>query len=132
MTWDMETASKSDDDNIYCLVIYCLVDQLEIEGRKKRIPDVILCINALPLVVFEFKSAIRANATLHDTSTQMTIRYARDIPELMKDNTLNVISDGVEEILYLSTVEGIDIFDPDDLANVEKITLSYTKIKLCS
>jgi len=75
--------------------IYRLVNQLEIEGSGKRIPEAILYINGLPLVVFEFKSAIRENATIHDAYRQLTVRYARDIPELMKFNALCVISDGV-------------------------------------
>lgn len=79
--------------------IYRLVNQLEIEGKEKRIPDAILYINGLPLVVFEFKSAIREEATLHDAYLQLTTRYARDIPELMKYNALCVISDGVNSRL---------------------------------
>ncbi|RLJ19849.1 type I restriction endonuclease [bacterium endosymbiont of Escarpia laminata] len=75
--------------------IYKIVNQLEIEGSERRIPDGILYINGLPLVVFEFKSAIREEATLHDAWVQLTTRYARDIPELMKYNALCVISDGV-------------------------------------
>ncbi len=75
--------------------IYRLVNQLEIEGSERRIPDAILYINGLPLVVFEFKSAIREEATIHDAYVQLTTRYARDIPELMKYNALCVISDGV-------------------------------------
>lgn len=75
--------------------IYRLVNQLEIEGKEKRIPDAILYINGLPLVVFEFKSAIREDATLHDAYKQLSTRYARDIPELMKYNALCVISDGM-------------------------------------
>ena len=75
--------------------IYRLVNQLEIEGREKRIPDGILYINGLPLVVFEFKSAIREAATIHDAYRQLTTRYTRDIPELMKYNALCVLSDGV-------------------------------------
>lgn len=72
-----------------------LVNQLEIEGAEHtRIPDAILYINGLPLVVFEFKSASRTNATLHDAYVQLTTRYLRDIPELMKYNALCVISDG--------------------------------------
>ena len=63
--------------------IYHIVNQLEIDGREKRIPDLILYINGLPLVVFEFKSAIRENATLHNAFEQLTKRYARDIPELL-------------------------------------------------
>nr|WP_319587811.1 type I restriction endonuclease [uncultured Desulfobulbus sp.] len=39
--------------------LFKLVNQLEIVGSEKRIPDGILYINGLPLVVFEFKSAIR-------------------------------------------------------------------------
>ncbi len=41
--------------------IFKMVNQLEIVGTHKRIPDGILYINGLPLVVFEFKSAIRVN-----------------------------------------------------------------------
>ena len=78
---------------------YRIVNQLEIEGNEKRIPDGILYINGLPLVVFEFKSAIREEATLHDAYVQLTTRYARDIPELMKYNALCVISDGVNSKL---------------------------------
>ena len=75
--------------------IYRFVTQLEIQGSEKRIPDGILYINGLPLVVFEFKSAIREDATVHDAYTQLTVRYERDIPELFKYNAFCVISDGV-------------------------------------
>ena len=52
-------------------------------------------INGLPLVVFEFKSAIREEATIYDAFKQLTVRYRRDIPELFKYNVFCVISDGV-------------------------------------
>jgi type I restriction enzyme R subunit len=74
---------------------YKFVTQLEIQGDEKRIPDGILYVNGLPLVVFEFKSAIREDATTHDAFKQLTIRYRRDIPELFKYNAFCVISDGV-------------------------------------
>ncbi len=75
--------------------IYKIVNQLEIIGYEKRIPDGILYINGLPLVVFEFKSAIREETTIHDAFLQLTERYKRDIPELFKYNAFCVISDGV-------------------------------------
>ena len=75
--------------------IYKIVNQLEIEGYQKRIPDGILYINGLPMVVFEFKSAIRPEATIHDAYIQLTTRYHRDIPELFKYNAFCIISDGV-------------------------------------
>jgi len=75
--------------------IYKFVNQLEIVGTEKRIPDGIIYINGLPLVVFEFKSAIREEATVFNAFEQLTKRYRRDIPELFKYNAFCVISDGV-------------------------------------
>lgn len=78
-----------------------VVNQLEIEGVASasdgglRIPDGILYINGLPLVLFEFKSAIREEATIHDAYVQICTRYRRDIPQLFVYNALCVISDGV-------------------------------------
>ena len=83
--------SEKDNNN------YKIVNQLNILQHHPtgRIPDGILYINGIPLVVFEFKSAIRENATLHDAYVQLTTRYQRDIPELFKYNAFCVISDGV-------------------------------------
>ena len=75
--------------------IYRIVNQLEILGYEKRIPDGIVYINGLPLVVIEFKSAVKENTTIKDAYTQLTVRYSRDIPELFKYNAFCVISDGV-------------------------------------
>jgi len=85
-----ETPSFTSDGNRFRFVT-----QLEIVGNEKRIPDGILYVNGLPIVVFEFKSAIREEATIHDAFTQLTVRYRRDIPELFKYNAFCVISDGV-------------------------------------
>ena len=74
---------------------YKIVNQLAIKGYEMRIPDLILYINGLPLVVFEFKTAIQENTTIHDAYVQLTTRYKRDIPELFKYNAFCVISDGV-------------------------------------
>ena len=74
--------------------IFKIVNQLEIVGHELRIPDGILYINGLPLVVFEFKSAIREDATIYDAFKQLKVRYERDIPELFKYNAFCVISDG--------------------------------------
>ncbi|MGB1296087.1 MAG: type I restriction endonuclease subunit R, partial [Flavobacteriales bacterium] len=74
---------------------YRFVNQLEIVGYEKRIPDGIIYINGLPLVVFEFKTAINETVTIKDAYTQLTTRYKRDIPELFKYNAFCIISDGV-------------------------------------
>ncbi|SDR68864.1 type I restriction enzyme, R subunit [Gillisia sp. Hel1_33_143] len=74
---------------------YKFVNQLEIMGTHKRIPDGILYVNGIPVVVFEFKTAIQENCTIHNAYIQLTVRYQRDIPELFKYNAFCVISDGV-------------------------------------
>ncbi len=74
---------------------YKIVNQLEIQGTELRIPDLILYINGIPVVVFEFKTTIEEDITIHDAYKQLTVRYRRDIPELLKYNVFCVISDGV-------------------------------------
>ena len=87
---DLSVPYTSKDHNIYRFV-----NQLEIYGYEKRIPDGIIYINGIPLVVLEFKSAIREEATIHSAYIQLTTRYRRDIPELFKYNAFCIISDGV-------------------------------------
>lgn len=76
--------------------IFKIVNQLEIQGPKNdRRPDAIVYVNGIPLVVLEFKSAIREDATIYSAYQQLNIRYIRDIPELFIYNAFTVISDGV-------------------------------------
>ncbi|MFL7022882.1 type I restriction endonuclease subunit R [Enterovibrio norvegicus] len=82
--------------------IFKLVNQLEIEGQTRdsgqqtRKPDAILYVNGLPVVVFEFKSAVREEeATTYDAWRQICVRYRRDIPKLFVYNALCIVSDGV-------------------------------------
>lgn len=76
--------------------IFKVVNQFEITGinSQMRIPDGIVFINGIPVVVLEFKSAVKENTTIMDAYTQLTVRYRRDIPELFKYNAFIVISDG--------------------------------------
>lgn len=76
--------------------IFKAINQFEIEGinNQIRIPDGIVFVNGIPVVVFEFKSAVKENTTIIDAYRQLTVRYRRDIPELFKYNAFIVISDG--------------------------------------
>ncbi|HHT9079064.1 TPA: type I restriction endonuclease subunit R [Flavobacterium psychrophilum] len=100
-TFNREDRSKKDlfiqliDYDVIDNNIFKIVNQLEIQGFEKRIPDGIIYINGLPLVVLEFKSAVKHDTTIKDAFTQLTVRYKRDIPELFKYNAFCVISDGV-------------------------------------
>jgi type I restriction enzyme R subunit len=123
--------------------IFKLVNQLEIQGFEKRIPDGILYVNGLPLVVFEFKSSIREEASLFSAYDQLTNRYRRDIPDLFKYNAFCVISDGVNtkagsffapyEFFYAwRKIEGLDKeIDPKTgkSTQVHGIDAMYTLIK---
>lgn len=71
------------------------VNQFTIEGEHTRIPDGIVFVNGIPLVVLEFKNAIKENTTIENAYTQLTVRYRRDIPKLFRYNAFVVISDGV-------------------------------------
>ena len=76
--------------------IFKAVNQFEIEGinNQLRIPDGIVFVNGIPVVVLEFKSAVKENTTIMDAYKQLTVRYRRDIPEIFKYNAFIVISDG--------------------------------------
>ena len=89
--------------------IFKIVNQLEIKGTERRIPDGIVYMNGLPLVVLEFKSAVKEEATIRNAYTQLTVRYRRDIPELFKYNAFVVISDGVNN-KYGSLFADYDFF----------------------
>ncbi|MBQ4441022.1 MAG: type I restriction endonuclease subunit R [Bacteroidales bacterium] len=89
--------------------IYKVVNQLEIKGSEKRIPDAIVYVNGLPVVVLEFKSAVKEEATIMNAFTQLTVRYRRDIPNLFRYNAFVVISDGVNN-KYGSLFADYDFF----------------------
>lgn len=91
--------------------IFKIVNQLEIEGYNYqiRIPDGIVYVNGLPIVVLEFKSAIKENTTIMDAYTQLTVRYRRDIPEIFKYNAFVVICDGANS-KYGSLYSQYDFF----------------------
>lgn len=76
--------------------IFKTVNQFEIEGinNQLRIPDGIVFVNGIPVVILEFKSAVKENTTIMDAYKQLTVRYRRDIPEIFKYNAFIVISDG--------------------------------------
>ena len=63
-------------------------------NNQIRIPDGVVFVNGIPIVVLEFKSAVKENTTIMDAYKQLTVRYRRDIPELFKYNAFIVISDG--------------------------------------
>lgn len=64
-----------------------------VEGQVERRPDVIVFINGLPLVIFEFKNTKDASATIEKAYTQLQT-YQKQLTRLFAYNALLVISDG--------------------------------------
>lgn len=71
-----------------------VVNQYQVQGDRLRIPDLLVFVNGIPVAIFEFKSAVKEDTTVFDAWKQITIRYCRDIPKLMRYCMLSVISDG--------------------------------------
>lgn len=90
--------------------IFKIANQFEVDGSdQKRIPDGVLFVNGLPMVVLEFKSAVKESTTILDAYKQVTVRYVRDIPQLFRYNAFVVISDGVNN-RYGSVFAGYEFF----------------------
>ena len=66
-----------------------------VEGQQTKRPDLILCVNGIPLVVLELKNPTDENATVRSAYRQIET-YKSAIPSLFNYNAFNVVSDGLE------------------------------------
>lgn len=69
----------------------------------RRIPDVLLFVNGIPLCIFELKNPTDATATIADAYQQIHTRYMRDIPHLLRYCPLSCISDATANNTKLGT-----------------------------
>ncbi|EKY27021.1 type I restriction endonuclease subunit R [Clostridium celatum] len=75
---------------------FLVVNQLEInEDEVKKIPDVVVYVNGMPLVLMELKSTSREEVTIEDAYKQLMNYKEVHIPTLFYYNAFLVISDGV-------------------------------------
>ena len=75
---------------------FLVVNQLEIvEDDIKKIPDVIVYVNGIPLVCMELKSTSREEVSIEDAYKQLMNYKEVHIPSLFYYNAFLVISDGV-------------------------------------
>ena len=72
---------------------FLVVNQFTIDGKNKRRPDLILFVNGLPLVLFEFKNWFDKDADVETAFNQIQ-HYIEDIPQVFEYNALTIISDG--------------------------------------
>lgn len=90
--------------------VFRVVNQFEMhQGQEIRIPDVMLFVNGIPIGIFELKNPTDENATIRNAHTQITVRYMRDIHNLLKYCAIAVISDGANTRIG-NTVADYDFF----------------------
>ena len=100
-------------------------DEVTIIGKNKRRADLLIYVNGLPLIVFEFKNMFDRETGVAEAHNQIE-HYIQDIPQLFDYNALTVVSDGKEALhgMYSSSlkwfapwksIEGDDIEQNDDL-----------------
>jgi type I restriction enzyme R subunit len=66
-----------------------------VENKHSRRPDVVLCVNGLPVAVLELKNAAAESATIWSAFQQLQT-YKLEVPSLFVPNALLAVSDGVE------------------------------------
>lgn len=76
---------------------FLCADEVTIIGKNTRRTDLLIFINGLPLVVFEFKNMFDAEVGVDNAHRQIG-HYIQDIPQLFDFNALTIISDGMEAL----------------------------------
>lgn len=75
--------------------VFKVVNQFEVKDAALRRPDIVVFINGIPVSVIELKTVSEEGVKLYSAFEQLTIRYTRDIENLMRFSLISVISDGV-------------------------------------
>jgi len=85
---------------------FCCVDELTIIGRNTRRTDLLIFINGLPIIFFEFKNPFDATVGVDNAHNQLE-NYILDIPQLFDYNAISVLSDGREALhgMFTSAME---------------------------
>jgi len=76
---------------------FVCADEVTIVGKNTRRTDLLIYINGLPLVVFEFKNMFDPEVGVDNAHNQIG-HYILDIPQLFDYNAITVASDGMEAL----------------------------------
>jgi len=118
MTKGISITWKDENDKEYAKHIYPIdfhnpeqnsflcVDELSIIGKNNRRTDLLIYINGLPVVFFEFKNMFDATVGVDNAHNQLR-HYLQDIPQLFDYNAISVLSDGKDALhgMYSSAME---------------------------
>lgn len=70
-------------------------DEVTIIGKNKRRMDLLVFVNGIPLILFEFKNPFDSTVGIDNAHGQIE-HYVLDIPQLFDYNAICIISDGTE------------------------------------
>lgn len=76
---------------------FICADEVSIVGKNNRRTDLLIFINGLPVIVFEFKDMFSADVGVSNAHGQIG-HYVLDIPQLFDYNAITVVSDGMEAL----------------------------------
>lgn len=85
---------------------FICADEVTVIGANTRRCDLVIYINGLPLIVFEFKNMFDERVDVQHAHTQIQ-HYIQEIPQLFDYNVITVISDGMEALhgMYSSSIK---------------------------
>ena len=81
-------------------------DEVKVIGKNSRRADLVIFINGLPLIVFEFKNMFDAEVGVDNAHLQIG-HYLQDIPQLFDFNAITILSDGMQTLhgMYNSSLK---------------------------
>ncbi|WP_282144256.1 type I restriction endonuclease subunit R [Cellulophaga baltica] len=111
---------------------FIVSDEVSIVGKNSRRTDLIIFINGLPLIVFEFKNPFDSTVGVENAHRQLH-NYVLDIPQLFDYNAICIASDGLEALhgMYSSALEwfapwkSLDGDDTEQKAELQLETLLH-------
>lgn len=106
---------------------FVCADEVTIVGKNTRRTDLLIYINGLPLIVFEFKNMFDPEVGVDNAHNQLG-HYILDIPQLFDYNAITVASDGMEALhgMYNASKEWFapwKSLDGDDIEQDKELQL---------
>ncbi len=85
---------------------FICADEVTTIGKNTRRTDLLIFINGLPVIVFEFKDMFNPEIGVDNAHRQIG-HYIQDIPQLFDYNAITIVSDGKEALhgMYNSSME---------------------------
>lgn len=85
---------------------FICTDEVTIVGKNTRRTDLLIYINGLPVIVFEFKNMFDKEVGVDNAHRQIG-HYILDIPQLFDYNAITIISDGMKALhgMYNSSIK---------------------------